>query len=61
MATGPFRFFRHPNYVGVILELFSFPMLFGAWRCALGASLANGLLLSWRVRMEEQAWKTFGS
>jgi methyltransferase len=58
---GPFRYFRHPNYLGVVLELFSFPMLFGAWRSALGASLANGLLLSWRIRMEEQAWKTFGS
>ncbi|MBS2040219.1 hypothetical protein JST97_34850 [bacterium] len=61
IQRGPFRYLRHPNYVGVVLELFSFPMLFGAWRCALGASLANGLLLSWRIRMETQAWKTFGS
>jgi len=35
-------------------------MLFGAWRCAIATSLANGLLLGWRIRMEEQAWKTSG-
>lgn len=61
VSRGPFRYFRHPNYLGVVLELLSFPMLFGAWRCALGASLANAVLLGWRIRMEEQAWKTFGS
>lgn len=58
---GPFRIFRHPNYLGVVLELLSFPMMFGAWRTALLMSLANGALLSWRIRKEEQAWKTFGS
>lgn len=58
---GPFRFLRHPNYVGVVLELLSFPLLFGAWRTALLTSLANGLLLWWRTRMEEKAWQTFGS
>lgn len=59
--TGPFRFLRHPNYVGVILELLSFPLLFGAWRTSLLISLANAWLLHWRIRMEERAWKTFGS
>jgi len=58
--NGPFRWLRHPNYVGVVLELLSFPLLFGAWRCALTISLANGLLLARRIRMEEQAWKTSG-
>ena len=61
MEHGPFRFLRHPNYVGVVLELLSFPLLFGAWRTALVATLANGLLLGWRIRMEDKAWKTFGS
>ena len=60
VLQGPFRWLRHPNYVGVVLELLSFPMLFGAWRCAIATSLANGLLLGWRIRMEEQAWKTSG-
>ncbi|MBX3165835.1 MAG: hypothetical protein KF760_00430 [Candidatus Eremiobacteraeota bacterium] len=58
---GPFRYLRHPNYLGVVLELLSFPLLFGAWRTSLLISLANAMLLHWRIRMEEQAWKTFGS
>lgn len=58
---GPFLYLRHPNYWGVILELLSFPLLFGAWRTSLLISLANALLLRWRIRMEEQAWKTFGN
>lgn len=58
---GPFRWLRHPNYVGVVLELLSFPLLFGAWRCALTTTVANGLLLGWRVRKEEQAWKISGN
>ena len=58
---GPFRYLRHPNYLGVALELLSFPLLFGAWRTALLISLANTLLLRWRIRMEELAWKTFGN
>ncbi len=58
---GPFRYLKHPNYWGVVLELLSFPLVFGAWRTALLISLANAGLLHWRIRMEEQAWKTFGS
>ncbi len=61
VESGPFRFLRHPNYWGVVLELLSFPMLFGAWRTSLLISLANAMLLHWRIRMEEQAWKTFGN
>lgn len=58
---GPFRYLKHPNYLGVVLELLSFPLLFGAWRTALLISLANAGLLHWRIRLEEEAWKTFGS
>lgn len=61
VREGPFQWFSHPNYVGVVLELLAFPWLFGAWRTALGISLANALLLAWRITMEERAWKTSGS
>jgi methyltransferase len=60
VRSGPFRFLRHPNYVGVVLELGSFPMLSGSWRTALCISLANAALLRWRISMEEKAWKRSG-
>jgi methyltransferase len=53
---GPFALLRHPNYLGVVFELLAFPMIFGAWRTALAASLLNAALLSWRIRQEERAW-----
>lgn len=58
---GPFRYLRHPNYLGVVLEILAFPMLFGAWRSALACSLGNGLLLGWRIGQEEAAWTKFGN
>jgi len=61
VTRGPFRFLRHPNYVGVTLELFAFPLLFGSWRTAIVCSLANAALLKWRVRCEEKAWTQFGN
>ena len=60
VISGPFRFLRHPNYVGVVLELAAFPLLFGAWRTALLFTLANAILLRWRIMMEERAWNPSG-
>ncbi|MCX7601596.1 MAG: hypothetical protein N2Z75_06625, partial [Meiothermus sp.] len=31
IRSGPYRFFPHPNYLAVALELFSLPLIFGAW------------------------------
>ena len=55
VTRGPYRYLRHPNYVAVVLELLAVPLAFGAWRTALGASLANGALLLVRIRVEERA------
>jgi methyltransferase len=52
---GPYRILRHPNYLGVALELAAVPLLFGAWRTALVASAANAVLLALRIRHEERA------
>ena len=55
VARGPYRWLRHPNYVGVALELFGVPLLVGAWRTALAFTVLNGLLLAYRIRCEERA------
>ncbi len=55
VTTGPYRFMKHPNYLAVCLELFSVPMMIGAWRTALVFSLGNALILWWRIRDEERA------
>jgi len=52
---GVYRYLRHPNYLGVILELAAVPLLHSAYLTSLLFSLANTLLLHVRIRAEERA------
>ncbi len=52
---GIFRFVRHPNYLGVVLEIAALPLIHGAWITAAAFTLANGVLLTLRIRAEEAA------
>ncbi|MGA8098822.1 MAG: isoprenylcysteine carboxylmethyltransferase family protein [Candidatus Cybelea sp.] len=52
---GPYRIFRHPNYVVVCAEIFILPFAFGAVEIAILFSFFNAALLSWRIRVEERA------
>jgi methyltransferase len=58
MTAGPYRLCRHPNYVIVVAEIAVLPLAFGAWQVAVAFSLANGLLLWWRIRVENQALRS---
>jgi methyltransferase len=53
VATGPFRWVRHPNYAGVFLEMIALPLIHSAWITALLAAAGNFWLLRNRLRVEE--------
>jgi methyltransferase len=55
VTTGIYRHVRHPNYLGVALEIAALPLVHGAYLSALLFSLLNGLLLRARIRAEERA------
>lgn len=57
VTRGPYRYrwLRHPNYVAVVAEGLALPLVHGAWLTAAAFTVANLALLSWRVRVEEQA------
>lgn len=55
VAEGPFRYFRHPNYLGVSLEMFGLPLAGGCWRASLTFGILNLLLLKYRRKVEEKA------
>lgn len=55
ISQGIYRFIRHPNYLGVILEIAAVPLLHSAYFTATIFSIANALLLIWRIRTEEAA------
>jgi len=55
VQKGIYRYLRHPNYLGVILEILAVPLLHSAYLTAIVFSLANLLLLSARIRAEDCA------
>jgi methyltransferase len=52
IRNGPYRFMAHPNYAVVVAEIALLPLLLAAPSVALVFSLANALLLAWRIRIE---------
>jgi methyltransferase len=55
VRRGPYRIFRHPNYVIVCAEIAVLPLAFSAIELAIVFSILNASLLSWRIRIEERA------
>ena len=55
IRNGLYCFFPHPNYLGVVLELWALPMLGGLWWTAVIFFLANLYVLSERVKIENEA------
>ena len=58
--SGPYKWFAHPNYVAVALEIAAAPLMFGAWRTALAGSVANALAMAVRIPVEERALREAG-
>lgn len=54
ITGGPYRWLRHPNYLAVVLEIASLPLVHTAWLTALVFSLLDGILLRVRIRAEEE-------
>jgi methyltransferase len=60
VTHGIYRYMRHPNYVGVVLEMVALPSIFGGWITAIVGSIANGVILWIRIRAEEAALEAAG-
>jgi methyltransferase len=52
---GPYRWLHHPNYVAVVVEGVALPLVHTAWLTAACFTLANALLLTVRIRVENAA------
>jgi methyltransferase len=55
VASGPYRWLDHPNYLIVIGEVAILPLAFAAVAIAVGFSACNVLLLARRIRLEARA------
>jgi methyltransferase len=54
VRTGPYRYFRHPNYLLVVAEIAVLPLAFGAVAIAATFSALNLMLIARRVRIENR-------
>jgi len=55
VASGPYRFISHPNYVVVIGEIAVLPLVFGLVGFAIVFSILNAIVLWIRIRAEAAA------
>jgi methyltransferase len=58
VTGGPYRLLRHPNYVAVVVEGVVLPLVHAAWVTALVFTVANAVLLTVRIRVENAALAT---
>lgn len=61
IKNGLFQFFRHPNYLGVCLELFALPFMASLWGYGVVFSLLNGVILYFRISYEEEMLSRFNN
>ena len=54
---GPYKYFRHPNYLVVAGEIFILPMAFGLWWYAVIFAVLNAAVLWFRIKAEDAALK----
>lgn len=55
VKSGPYRYFNHPNYAVVCLEILLLPAMFGAYFTAVLFSLLNLWMLAIRIPLEQEA------
>jgi methyltransferase len=53
VTTGIYRYLRHPNWLGVALEILAVPLIHAAYVSATIFSIANAVLLVKRIQAEE--------
>lgn len=56
IKKGPYRLFRHPNYVDVIAEIAIIPLVFHLYYTAIVFSVLNAIVLMVRIRVENGVW-----
>ncbi|MDT5336675.1 MAG: methyltransferase [Mycobacterium sp.] len=55
VQRGPYRWLHHPNYVAVVAEVVALPLVHSAWLTAVAFTTANALVLTVRIRTENEA------
>ena len=55
IKKGPYKYFKHPNYLVVVLEIAVIPLIFHLYYTAIIFSLLNAIVLTIRIKEEDLA------
>ena len=56
VASGPYRYLRHPNYAVVAAEIALLPLVFGLWQSAVLFTVLNAAMMAVRIGAEDRAF-----
>jgi len=56
VKKGPYKLFKHPNYVDVVCEIAIIPLVFHLYYTAIIFSVLNAVMLSVRISVENKVW-----
>ena len=57
IKAGPYKYFKHPNYIIVVCEIFTIPMIFNLYFTAIVFTILNAVILSIRISTENNVLK----
>ncbi len=58
---GIFRYIKHPNYIGVILEILALPLMIHLYLFSIFFSVSNIIILYFRVKKEEESLRHYNN
>jgi len=56
VKKGPYKLFKHPNYVDVVCEIAIIPLVFHLYYTAIIFTVLNAIMLTVRIRVENRVW-----
>lgn len=56
VKKGPYKIFRHPNYMEVVCEIALIPLVFHLYYTAIIFTLLNAAMLTVRISVENKVW-----
>ena len=56
VKKGPYKLFKHPNYVDVVCEIAIIPLVFHLYYTAVIFTILNAIMLTVRIRVENKVW-----
>ena len=54
VATGIYKYIKHPNYIIVVCEIVIIPLAFGLYYTAIAFTILNAIMLTVRIRKENE-------